>query len=280
VIAYKELVREATNLDLFKGEAGFCTVTPMANCCKAKGGGHKSRNDVVMRQIGKDLLGMAGAYIKTYGSSYVYSSMYASGAESMSAVGSLAGGVGVGAASESFSIVGFSFQYAAPVFEGGVMVSEGGFMFTGFDPYTLIIMIVIMIVMDMMECDKEEIMLGMKREQDLCHKVGSWCSEKILGSCWEKTEGWCCFPSKLGRIIQEQGREQLGKSWGDAEDPDCGPFTIAELEQLRFDEMDLSEFIEDIIPTGKTEEFLENAKNRATGAIQNYYEAGTPSGAP
>ncbi|MDR0233572.1 MAG: conjugal transfer protein TraN, partial [Zoogloeaceae bacterium] len=29
-----------------------------------------------------------------------------------------------------------------------------------------------------------------------------------------KRDGYCCFPSKLARIIQEQGRTQLGKPWG------------------------------------------------------------------
>jgi|GEM_PF-6432636 len=75
--------------------------------------------------------------------------------------------------------------------------------------------------------------------------------------------GWCCFPSKLGRIVQEQGRAQLGKSWGSAKHPDCSGFTIEELGLLKFDEMDLSEFLSDINPTEKIDYFLENAIERA-----------------
>lgn len=90
------------------------------------------------------------------------------------------------------------------------------------------------------------------------------CSSSFLGSCYETKEGWCCFPSKLGRIVQEQARAQLGKSWGSAKNPDCSGFTIEELGLLRFDEMDLSEFLDDINPTDKIDYFMENAIERAT----------------
>ena len=47
----------------------------------------------------------------------------------------------------------------------------------------------------------------------------------------------CTFGSKLGRILQEQGRKQLGHGWGD-----CGGFSVAEIESIDFGSLDLSEF--------------------------------------
>lgn len=122
----------------------------------------------------------------------------------------------------------------------------GGYLY--FNPYTFIIAIVIMIVMQMMTCGDDNAMkLGIKRGQGLCHMVGTYCSSKSLGSCKSTTEGWCCFPSKLARIINEQGRPQIGKGWGQASGPDCSGFSLTEVQQLKFDQMDLSEFIGDVM---------------------------------
>lgn len=301
-IAYKELTREATNLDLFKGEAEFCRDNPLANCCKTQGGGETSRNDVVMREASTAALKFGGSAIYTYGSFYVYNALYSNGMKALgdtfasamggqAAGGGAVGAVGAGGAGfmTNFSVVGLEFTFASEtmvvyetVYEGGQAVGqvativEEGLSFVGFDPWSLVLMVVIMVIMEMSKCEEEEMMLAMKRRQGLCHRVGNWCSKDILGGCWEKKEGWCCFPSKLGRIVQEQGREQLGKSWGSAENPDCSGFTLDELSQLKFDQMDLSEFLKDINPTARIEDFLKNATANASGRVQNYYEQGQP----
>ena len=54
------------------------------------------------------------------------------------------------------------------------------------------------------------------------------------------------FGSKLGRILQQQGRAQLGIGWGD-----CRGFTVAEVERIDFDRLDLSEFTEDLMDGGR-----------------------------
>jgi conjugal transfer mating pair stabilization protein TraN len=74
----------------------------------------------------------------------------------------------------------------------------------------------------------------------------------VLGrcvSCITHTTNKCCFNSALARIIQEQGRLQLGKGWGSARAPDCSGFTVSQLQQLDFGRMDLSEFYASIVPT-------------------------------
>jgi len=93
-----------------------------------------------------------------------------------------------------------------------------------------------------------------RRNARLCHAVGTYCSSciRVLGrcvSCITHTTNKCCFNSALARIIQEQGRQQLDKSWGSARNPDCSGFTVAQLQSLDFARMDLSEFYASIVPT-------------------------------
>jgi conjugal transfer mating pair stabilization protein TraN len=70
-------------------------------------------------------------------------------------------------------------------------------------------------------------------------------------ACLERTKSFCCFNSHLARIINEQGRGQIGKGWGSdtARSPDCSGFSVAELQSLDFSRMDLSEFYAEIVPT-------------------------------
>lgn len=81
-----------------------------------------------------------------------------------------------------------------------------------------------------------------------CHYVGTWCAEKfpLISKCKRKKSSYCCFGSKLARIFHEQGRKQLGRDWGKVESPDCGPFSLEELERMDFSKMDLSEIFEDL----------------------------------
>jgi conjugal transfer mating pair stabilization protein TraN len=53
----------------------------------------------------------------------------------------------------------------------------------------------------------------------------------------------------LARIVNEQGRVQIGKGWGGAQSPDCSGFTVAQLQTLDFAAMDLSEFYASLVPT-------------------------------
>ena len=63
----------------------------------------------------------------------------------------------------------------------------------------------------------------------------------------ETTESYCCYNSKLAKIINEQGKPQIGKGWGDPESPSCGGFTVDEFQRVDFSRLDLSEFTADIM---------------------------------
>jgi conjugal transfer mating pair stabilization protein TraN len=122
-----------------------------------------------------------------------------------------------------------------------------------FDPWSLAITIVLYSVMSALSCDEEEGKLAMKEGAGLCHTVGTYCSScvRVLGrcvSCITNTTSKCCFNSVLARVINEQGRLQVLKSWGTARTPDCSGFTIAQLQALDFASMDLTEFYASIVP--------------------------------
>jgi hypothetical protein len=96
------------------------------------------------------------------------------------------------------------------------------------------------------ECSGEEKELGEWRHQKRCILVGTHCAEKLLGVCVRKITNFCCFGTKLSRLIQEHGRRQLGMNFGTAKCPDCRGFTPEELSRLDFSKIDLSELCEDI----------------------------------
>ena len=64
--------------------------------------------------------------------------------------------------------------------------------------------------------------------------------------CLRRERVWCVFGSKLGRILHQQARPQLGIGWGS-----CRGFTVAEIERIDFDRLDLTEFTENLVDGSK-----------------------------
>ncbi len=96
-------------------------------------------------------------------------------------------------------------------------------------------------------CSASEIELAEERNAGNTHYLGRYCSRKTLfGICIRHSRAWCVFGSKLGRILQQQGRRQLGIGWSS-----CRGLTVAEIEGIDFARLDLSEFTEDLMDGGK-----------------------------
>ncbi len=92
-------------------------------------------------------------------------------------------------------------------------------------------------------CTAQEVELRTLDGQGRCVQVGDYCSRRSLFGCRERTRTHCCFNSVLGRLIQQQGRAQLGKSWfSDNGEPDCGGLTPAELAAVDWSRLDLREY--------------------------------------
>ena len=93
-------------------------------------------------------------------------------------------------------------------------------------------------------CKQDEKDLRTKRAVSLCHFIGDW-KKKILKKNVKKYESYCCFKSKLAKIIQVQGRSQLGIDFGDKKNPNCRALTLDELKRIDFTKIDFSELFRD-----------------------------------
>ena len=95
-------------------------------------------------------------------------------------------------------------------------------------------------------CSRAERELAQERHDGNTRYLGEFCARRILGLCVTRERRWCVFGSKLGRIFQEQGRAQLGIGWGS-----CRGLTVAEIEAVDFDALDLGEFTADLLDGAK-----------------------------
>lgn len=97
------------------------------------------------------------------------------------------------------------------------------------------------------KCTKQEQELQSKQQAKVCAYVGAWKKggwiNRRLGA---RKRSYCCFNSPIAKVIQEQGRKQLGKGWGDVKNPDCGPLSLAEIQSLDFSKLDFSEIYDDL----------------------------------
>ena len=92
-------------------------------------------------------------------------------------------------------------------------------------------------------CSASEIELAEERHAGNTHYLGKYCSRRtFFGVCIRRSRAWCVFGSKLGRILQQQGRAQLGIGWGS-----CRGLTVAEIESIDFARLDLGEFTQDLM---------------------------------
>ncbi|WP_228279852.1 conjugal transfer protein TraN [Aliarcobacter butzleri] len=123
-------------------------------------------------------------------------------------------------------------------------------------------------------CKENEKILAKKREEKQTHYIGNFCSKKLsLGLvkiCVQKSDSYCAFNSSLARIIQEQGREQLGISWGSAESPKCRGFTVEEFQKIDFSKIDLTEFVKDIQSSFQTS-VIQNLGTYVKDKVGDFY---------
>lgn len=121
------------------------------------------------------------------------------------------------------------------------------------------------------ECKTKEEELGLQKQKGQCHYVGKYCSKKVLGKCVEKKKAYCCFQSKLGRLVQEQGRLQLNQGWGSGKRSICTGLTPEQLQSLDFSKMDLDEFYQDVTDKTKLTNFQETSQ-KVQERIKAFYQ--------
>jgi conjugal transfer mating pair stabilization protein TraN len=277
VMAGMEAAREFSryfdenSMTFFKGDTAMCTVklggSIGGNCCKPSGDPNKWTDAAISA-------GVNYAIDYALASTYTYTILLT---EASSMVGSVAVAAGATATAS-----------VATTATAGVSVgaSASGSMVLMVNPAMLVAAIIIMVVMAWLECDPEEKKTALRNKAKLCVHVGSYCKSKVLGACITEAQSYCCYVSKLARMINVQGRAQISKPYvgigsdGVAyttENPNCSGFNQAELERLDFAKLDLEEFIADLVHitpdnnaiTGSAEKTAED-KVKATNE-GNYY---------
>lgn len=121
-------------------------------------------------------------------------------------------------------------------------------------------------------CSSEEKLLDVKDRMGQCHYIGEYCSQKLLFVCGSIRRNYCCYESKLARVIQEQGRAQLGKGWGEPKVPSCGGFSVEEFSRLDLSEMDFSEVYADFTSAVSVPASISNSL-QIQNRIEAFYQA-------
>ena len=267
----------------FKGDPQLCSIKLGGaldgvfggNCCKSQGDPNDFRDWAV--QAGTSMALNYG--LSSLGSHYTFTLLAVNG-QQMIATGiqaaegfvssAIPGGSNMGP-----SFFGFGLTTTAPT--GGAALGTvgmgGNTFYITFDPMSFAIAIAIMVLQMWLACEQSDIITVLRRDAGLCVKVGSYCHKKVVGACVEKKDSFCCFISKLSKIINVEGRRQLGRGFGSPESPQCEGFTAQELEKLDFSKMNLSEFYQEIrsrMPDPNS--MLDRAKNQGDKMKENYYE--------
>jgi conjugal transfer mating pair stabilization protein TraN len=131
-------------------------------------------------------------------------------------------------------------------------------------------------------CKAEDLATAKKTAAGLCYEVGSYCAKKTFKICRVKKKSFCCFSSKLIRMIHEQGRRQLGIGWGDRKSPNCQGLTPDQLAQIDFSKLNLSEVYHDIVSKYKKPDISQIKKDiqqELNIAVENFKRKGEESNA-
>lgn len=258
MVTAMEVQREAgkyvdpSTLVVFQGYDNRCRkkLFGLVNCCKGAGSSSSLFSNLNL------ILSAGGQVMGAVGSSYTYDALFVSDAPNMVLAGFEAlFGAGGGSSALAGLVAG---DLSVELFVQSLAPG----------PWTIAILAIQL--SGILDCEQAEQILAMKRDNRLCHGVGSYCSSRlpIIRLCVETTESYCCFNSRLARILNEQGRSQLGRSWGGPQSPDCSGFTVAQLQALDFSRMDLTEFYAEIAPTLPD---VGAMRSRAQEKINSYY---------
>lgn len=244
--------------EFFGGTVSTCRDRMAAEtCCRADAAPNTSN-----AAFGQYLLfGVAAGveFVKWIGSPYVYDLLSWSDKTSW-LLNKIYGSSGTGAYSPTFSFWGATAQYS----------ESAGWTFN-FSSTGFVSAMASQFWNKYQSCRATDQRTALAKTQRLCHYVGTTCEKKVTGlGCVETAEKHVCFNSRLARILNEQGRPQLGRDFGNPIKPDARGFTIDEFAKLDFSKMDLSEFIADIVKevTARGNISAEAAASRARERIE------------
>lgn len=236
----KEALREAGLYEeggrLFNGRGSSCEFWP-ARCCSGKGTSSPFSNFNLA-------IGAASAGWHALGSAYTWDALY---------YGDAPGWV----------MKGFNFVFAPGGYTGstlgGILAGEISLATMSTGQFLSMItpspwMMAIMAYQFIMSCPDDAAIVAMKKDTGLCVEVGEYCSRRlpIFRTCIQKKRGYCCFNSRLAKIINQEGKRQLGRGNGSGNSPDCSGLMPEDFNRIDMSQADpaiWAEFIEQIAPT-------------------------------
>ena len=160
--------------------------------------------------------------------------------------------------------------------QAGLTLSEA-LAAANYNPWGLAISATIAVYMNYqaaLACDDMDYETATSNKAKLCYPTKTECAKEQCGVfgcvCAKMRTSQCCYNSKLARIINDQGKRQLGVSRAN---DTCGGFTVAEVEALDWTKIDLTEFVNEMIKDAQArmpkatdiQEGIQNNKNKASG---------------
>lgn len=97
------------------------------------------------------------------------------------------------------------------------------------------------------QCSPESKNLAKKRKEKKCIEVGAYCASKFLGLCVIKRTAFCCYDSIVGKLLNQEAKQQLHKNNGTSEHPQCDGLSLEEIHKVDFNKTNFTEFYDQII---------------------------------
>ena len=262
VAVAEEMIREGQlysdkGKNLFAGVSETCKkgYGGIKNCCKSAPG---AQSNAQMSQVafgaGAQVVKYAGEVAIDWASPYVFDAMYNNGIwlDAMTeAFSTGADTMGTDLASSGFSVGAYGFTYSTVDTAGAGLLDanttllgsdEMGFL--EFNPYVFAAVVVIMVVENLSSCTNEEQLLSEHKganlsvfEDEICVRKEAFGSAIEGNFCVEWQDRYCSFNSVLAKIVDTQGKAQLGLS-----SADCSGITLQQVSSIDFSKIDFSEF--------------------------------------
>ena len=258
----EEMIREGQlysdkGKGLFAGVSEYCRkgYGGLKACCKSAPGA-KSNSQMASVAFGAaaQVVKYAGEEAIDWASPYVFDAMYNNGlwTDAMTSAFETGGDTfGTTLASSGFSVGAYGFTYSTASTAGGGLLGgntevlsfgeqgEGGYLM--FNPYVLAAEVALLVIEDLASCNNGEQLLAEHKGANLSVFEDEACSQSVLGVCLEYTDRYCSFNSVLAKIIDTQGKVQLGLSAAD-----CTGLTLEQVSAIDFSKVDFSQFTQSL----------------------------------
>ncbi len=276
--------------NVFSGVTESCSkgYFGIKNCCKpAPGAQSNSAMISLAMSAGYSAAKYIGGAAVDLASPYVFDAMFAGGeylaglawnfaSSSTTTVYDFASnspvGSGLSGSGPTLSAYGFTFQSGVAAQGTGLLGANTTLATFGsgsstysitFNPYVFAGLVALQVIQNLASCSDAERLLAMHKGANLSVFIKEECSQRILGSCvkWDRT--YCSFNSVLAKIINTQGKPQLGLPISD-----CKGLTTDQISKIDFSKIDFSEFSGSMVQQAN-KNTPTNVKDNYTPVMQN-----------